>query len=63
MKNFQLFRPTTTEAAVGLLGNAWGATELLAGGTDERVGGHQRLRHGSPQLVVSVQLLERSHSR
>ena len=34
MKNFQLFRPTTAEAAVGLLENRWGTTELLAGGTD-----------------------------
>jgi xanthine dehydrogenase YagS FAD-binding subunit len=34
MKNFQYFRPTTTEAAVGLLENRWGNTELLAGGTD-----------------------------
>ena len=34
MKNFQYFRPTTPEAAVGLLENRWGNTELLAGGTD-----------------------------
>jgi xanthine dehydrogenase YagS FAD-binding subunit len=34
MKNFQLFRPTTAEAAVGLLENRWGNTEMLAGGTD-----------------------------
>src|SRR5438067_1512535 len=34
MKNFQYFRPTTPEAAVGLLDNRWGTTELLAGGTD-----------------------------
>jgi xanthine dehydrogenase YagS FAD-binding subunit len=34
MKNFQYFRPTTAEAAVGLLENRWGNTELLAGGTD-----------------------------
>jgi xanthine dehydrogenase YagS FAD-binding subunit len=34
MKNFTYLRPTTTEAAVGLLENRWGNTELLAGGTD-----------------------------
>jgi xanthine dehydrogenase YagS FAD-binding subunit len=34
MKNFTYFRPTTAEAAVGLLENRWGNTELLAGGTD-----------------------------
>jgi xanthine dehydrogenase YagS FAD-binding subunit len=34
MKNFTYYRPTTQEAAVGLLENRWGNTELLAGGTD-----------------------------
>jgi xanthine dehydrogenase YagS FAD-binding subunit len=34
MKNFTYYRPTTPEAAVGLLDEKWGATELLAGGTD-----------------------------
>src|SRR5947208_12436841 len=34
MKNFQYFRPTTPEQAVGLLEARWGNTELLAGGTD-----------------------------
>jgi xanthine dehydrogenase YagS FAD-binding subunit len=34
MKNFTYFRPTTAEAAVGLLENRWGNTELLAGGSD-----------------------------
>src|SRR5262249_453361 len=34
MKNFTYYRPTTAEAAVGLLDNKWGETELLAGGTD-----------------------------
>ena len=34
MKNFQLYRPTTADAAVGLLENRFGNTELLAGGTD-----------------------------
>src|SRR5438132_4202587 len=34
MKNFTYFRPSTLEAAVGLLENRWGNTELLAGGSD-----------------------------
>jgi xanthine dehydrogenase YagS FAD-binding subunit len=34
MKNFTYYRPATAEAAVGLLENRWGNTELLAGGTD-----------------------------
>lgn len=34
MKNFQYYRPTSAEQAVGLLENRWGNTELLAGGTD-----------------------------
>src|SRR5262249_35173083 len=34
MKNFTYYRPTTAEAAVGLLDDKWGTTELLAGGTD-----------------------------
>jgi xanthine dehydrogenase YagS FAD-binding subunit len=34
MKNFTYYRPTTAEAAVGLLDARWGTSELLAGGTD-----------------------------
>ena len=34
MKNFSLYRPTTTEQAVSLLEGQFGNTELLAGGTD-----------------------------
>jgi xanthine dehydrogenase YagS FAD-binding subunit len=34
MKNFQYFRPTSPEQALGLLENRWGNTEVLAGGTD-----------------------------
>src|SRR5438132_11351814 len=34
MKNFTYFRPTTAEQAVSLLQGQWGATEMLAGGTD-----------------------------
>src|SRR5256885_12085497 len=34
MKNFSYFRPATVEAAVALLENRWGNTELLAGGSD-----------------------------
>jgi xanthine dehydrogenase YagS FAD-binding subunit len=34
MKNFTYYRPSSAEAAVGLLAPEWGSTELLAGGTD-----------------------------
>jgi xanthine dehydrogenase YagS FAD-binding subunit len=34
MKNFTYYRPSTPEQAVALLDDKWGATELLAGGTD-----------------------------
>src|SRR5207302_4540310 len=34
MKNFTYYRPKTAEDAVGLLDSKWGATEVLAGGTD-----------------------------
>src|SRR5205809_7897356 len=34
MKAFEYASPTTKEQAVSLLGNQWGETEILAGGTD-----------------------------
>src|SRR5262249_54650241 len=34
MKNFTYHRPTTLEAALPLLSDKWGSTELLGGGTD-----------------------------
>lgn len=34
MKNFTYFRPTTVDAALALLDESYGATELLGGGTD-----------------------------
>jgi xanthine dehydrogenase YagS FAD-binding subunit len=34
MKNFQYYRPSNPEQAVGLLQERWGTTELLGGGTD-----------------------------
>ena len=34
MKNFTYYRPSSVDAAVGLLDEQWGKTELLAGGTD-----------------------------
>jgi xanthine dehydrogenase YagS FAD-binding subunit len=34
MKNFTYYRPKTAAAAVALLDERWGTTELLAGGTD-----------------------------
>ncbi len=34
MKNFTYYQPKTVESAVGLLGDQWGKSELIAGGTD-----------------------------
>lgn len=34
MQNFEYANPTTKEQAVELLGNQWGETEVIAGGTD-----------------------------
>lgn len=34
MQNFEYASPTTKEQAVELLGNGWGETEVIAGGTD-----------------------------
>lgn len=34
MQNFEYANPTTKEQAVELLGNGWGETEVIAGGTD-----------------------------
>lgn len=34
MRAFEYASPKTKEQAVGLMGNAWGETEILAGGTD-----------------------------
>ncbi len=34
MQNFEYANPTTKEQAVELLGNGWGETEIIAGGTD-----------------------------
>jgi xanthine dehydrogenase YagS FAD-binding subunit len=52
MKNFTYYRPTTAEAAVALLENSWGNTELLAGGTD--LHDLQKEYVAQPGKVVSV---------
>jgi len=52
MKNFTYFRPTTAEAAVGLLENRWGNTELLAGGTD--LLDRQKEYISQPSRVISL---------
>jgi xanthine dehydrogenase YagS FAD-binding subunit len=52
MKNFTYYRPTTAEAAVGLLDDKWGSTELLAGGTD--LLDLQKEYVAQPSKVVSV---------
>jgi xanthine dehydrogenase YagS FAD-binding subunit len=52
MKNFTYYRPTTPEAAVGLLDDKWGATEMLAGGTD--LLDLQKEYIAQPSKVVSI---------
>src|SRR5262245_38111218 len=52
MKNFTYYRPTTPEAAVSLLDDKWGATELLAGGTD--LLDLQKEYIAQPSKVVSI---------
>jgi xanthine dehydrogenase YagS FAD-binding subunit len=52
MKNFTYYRPTTAEAAVGLLDDKWGSTELLGGGTD--LLDLQKEYVAQPSKVVSV---------
>jgi xanthine dehydrogenase YagS FAD-binding subunit len=55
MKNFTLYRPSTPEQAVGLLGKAWGPVELLAGGTD--LLDLQKEHIAEPDKVVSLSAL------
>lgn len=52
MKNFTYFQPTSVALALPLLGDSWGPTELLAGGTDL----HDRQKEyvSSPDKVVSL---------
>jgi xanthine dehydrogenase YagS FAD-binding subunit len=57
MKNFTYYRPTTPEQAVGLLDTKWGATELLAGGTD--LHDLQKEYVAQPEKVVSLSGLGR----
>jgi xanthine dehydrogenase YagS FAD-binding subunit len=52
MKNFTYFRPTTIDAAIGLLEARWGNTELLAGGTDLHA--LQKEYVAQPARVVSL---------
>jgi xanthine dehydrogenase YagS FAD-binding subunit len=56
MKNFTYYRPTSAEQAVGLLGNNWGPTELLAGGTD--LHDLQKQYVAQPDKVVSLRDLQ-----
>jgi xanthine dehydrogenase YagS FAD-binding subunit len=52
MKNFTYYRPKTTDEAVGLLEDKWGAVELLAGGTD--LHDLQKEYIAQPDKVVSL---------
>src|SRR5437870_4139352 len=52
MKNFTYYRPTTPKEAVALLDTKWGATELLAGGTD--LHDLQKEYIAKPEKVISL---------
>lgn len=52
MNAFEYSSPATIEQAVGMLGKAWGETEVLAGGTDLLTSLKQELIH--PKRVVSL---------
>jgi xanthine dehydrogenase YagS FAD-binding subunit len=52
MKNFTYYRPGTIELAVTLLGDKWGPSELLAGGTD--LHDLQKEYVAQPDKVVSL---------
>src|SRR5262249_21656816 len=52
MKNFQYYRPSSPEQAIGLLGKTWGKVELLAGGTD--LLDLQKEHIAEPDKVVSL---------
>jgi xanthine dehydrogenase YagS FAD-binding subunit len=52
MNQFEYARPTSVEEAVGLLGTAWGETEVLAGGTDLITCIKQHI--SAPKRVVSL---------
>jgi xanthine dehydrogenase YagS FAD-binding subunit len=55
MKNFTYHQPTTIQAALPLLDNEWGKTELLAGGTD--LLDRQKEYVSQPDKVVSLTAL------
>lgn len=55
MMPFDYASPKTLEEAVGLLGDSWGETEILAGGADLVTSMKQRL--ASPKRVVSLKNL------
>src|SRR5271163_1915847 len=52
MKNFTYHRPTSPKAAVALLADRWGPTELLGGGTD--LLDLQKEYVAQPDKVVSI---------
>ena len=52
MKNFTYYRPKTAKAAVALLDERWGTSELLAGGTD--LHDLQKEYIAQPDKVVSI---------
>ena len=52
MKNFTYYQPSTVDQTIALLGNQWGKTELLAGGTD--LHDLQKEYVAQPDKVVSL---------
>ncbi len=56
MKTFEYARPSSLDEAIELLGEDWGQTEVLAGGTDLVTAMKQRIT--TPDRVVSLQDIE-----
>ena len=55
MKSFEYAAPKTIDEAIGLLGERWGETEVLAGGTDLVTCMKQQI--AAPKRVVSLKNL------
>jgi xanthine dehydrogenase YagS FAD-binding subunit len=59
MKSFEYAAPNTLKEATALLGDSWGKTEILAGGTDLITSLKQRVIQ--PERVVSLRNIEELH--
>jgi xanthine dehydrogenase YagS FAD-binding subunit len=56
MKSFEYAAPSTLKEATGLLGDTWGKTEIMAGGTDLVTALKQRITQ--PERVVSLRKIK-----